>query len=296
MFSAQDCLAKADLSITVSDITFSKENPLVGETVRIFARVFNVGDVDIYGFVIFSINDKEIAEPQPISVKINTYDDVFIDWLAESGTFDIQAKIATTNPQDENPNNNAASQEDYFVDLDTDGDGLGNNQDTDDDNDGLADEEELSLGTDPFNSDSDNDGVNDQEDVFPLDPKESKDNDGDGLGDNIDIDDDNDGLSDKEELFVLGTDPLKSDSDNDQLSDKEEIKLGTDPWQSDSDGDGTIDSKDDFPLDASRAQASIGEIIEEFLQQKGLSSDRLLVVLSLLLVFFLVFIILRKLL
>ena len=106
LLAVEDSLAKTDLSITATDITFSKEEPVEGDKVRIFARVFNVGDIDIYGFVIFSMsNGQEIADPQPISVKVNTYDDVFIDWPVEAGTYNIQAKIIGTNPADENPDN-----------------------------------------------------------------------------------------------------------------------------------------------------------------------------------------------
>ena len=77
-FSIKDSLAKVDLSLKVSDITFSKEDPLEGDKIRIFARIFNVGDVDVYGFVVFLINDEIITDPQPISIKASTYDDVFI--------------------------------------------------------------------------------------------------------------------------------------------------------------------------------------------------------------------------
>ena len=219
-------MAKTDLSLAVSDITFSKEEPLAGDKVRVFARVFNVGDVDVYGFVIFSINDKEMADPQPISVKINTYDDVFVDWIVKTGNFNVQAKIAATNPQDENLANDVAVRENYLVDLDSDGDGLGDSKDLDNDNDGLTDEEELVLGTDPFNPDTDSDEVKDAEDAFPLDATEWQDTDNDGLGDNVDTDDDNDGLSDNDELFIFNTNPLSADTDNDGISDKKEIEFG----------------------------------------------------------------------
>ena len=113
-------LAKIDLSINVSDITFSNEEALEGDNVRIFARVFNLGNEDVYGFVIFKNNGKEMADPQAISVKINTYDDVFINWQVESGNYNIQAEIAATNPSDGDETNNKAVYENYFVDLDTD--------------------------------------------------------------------------------------------------------------------------------------------------------------------------------
>lgn len=257
-------LAKTDLSISVTDITFSKEEPLEGDRVRVFARVFNLGDTDVLGFVVFLNNGKEMTDPQPISLKVNTYDDVFIDWQVEPGTYDIEAKIVSTNLEDENSGNDKALKKDFFVDMDTDKDGIGNTKDLDDDNDGLSDKEEIALGTDslsqdtdgdkvgdsadPFPLDSketkdidgdgvgdnadlddDNDGVPDEEDEFPLNPDEWQDADGDGLGDNLDLDDDDDGLLDEEELFILGTDPLDPDTDSDGLSDKEEVELGTDP-------------------------------------------------------------------
>ena len=63
--------------------------------------------------------------------------------------------------------------------IDTDGDGMGDNQDWDDDGDGVPDD---------F-------------DTFPLNPTEWGDNDGDGMGDNQDTDDDNDGYPDLSDDF-----------------------------------------------------------------------------------------------
>ena len=185
-----DSLAKTDLSLNTTDITFSKQEIFEGEEVRIYARVFNLGDVDVYGFILFQRNGREMADPQPISVKPNTYDDVFINWTAESGTHNIQAKIIGTNLTDENPDNDEAVLDNYFVDLDTDKDGIGNGQDADDDNDGLSDEKEIALGTDSLNPDTDGDRIRDNIDPFPLDSTEWQDSDKDSLGDNIDIDDD----------------------------------------------------------------------------------------------------------
>ncbi|MCX2726456.1 hypothetical protein OO015_02985 [Thermomicrobium sp. 4228-Ro] len=65
----------------------------------------------------------------------------------------------------------------------------------DTDGDGLPDDEELSFGTDPYNSDSDSDG-----------------------------------LSDGSEVYVYGTDPRKEDTDVDGYSDFDEILVGSDPW------------------------------------------------------------------
>ena len=257
--------AKTDLSMIDTDITFSKDEPFEGDTVRIFARVFNIGDTDVRGFIIFSNNTKEIADPQVISLKANTYDDVFIDWKAKAGDNKIEVKTIGLNPLDENPENNKTVSRGYFVDLDTDHDGIGNNKDLDDDNDGVSDDQEIILGTNPLNSDTDGDKVNDGIDAFPLDINESRDTDKDGVGDNKSPDADGDGLTTEDEVYKYGTNPLSTDSDNDGVPDKKEIEIKTNPSKADTDGDGIIDSKDGAPLDPSIGQASlIGGVAEWF--------------------------------
>ncbi len=217
--------AKADLSLLVSDITFSKDAALAGEKTRIFARIFNLGDEDVSGFVIFTVGGRVIGESQAISVKVGTYDDVFIDWVFNKGNYNIGAGIIGTQPPDENADNNLVLQKSYFVDSDVDQDGVGDRNDNDSDNDGLNNDEESALGTDLLKFDTDGDKIGDKEDAFPLDKTEWQDNDRDGLGDNIDTDDDNDSLTDEQEL-VLGTNIFKTDTDGDLIPDKTEVKLG----------------------------------------------------------------------
>ena len=137
--------AKTDLSIADTDITFSKENLVDGQVVRIYARVFNNGDTDVYGNVMFYGNGKELSQPQPISVRANNYDDVFFDWTAVAGTYDIQVKIVNTNPIDENLSNNVVDKKNVFVDADTNKNSVGdskenlNSQATNDQNTTSAD-------------------------------------------------------------------------------------------------------------------------------------------------------------
>lgn len=84
----------------------------------------------------------------------------------------------------------------------------------DSDGDGLTDDQELLLGTDPFNPDTD----------------------GDGLLDGTEVD--------------IGTDPLNPDTDGDGLSDGYEVNVSlTDPLNPDTDGDGLTDDIDPTPLD-----------------------------------------------
>lgn len=148
---------------------------------------------------------------------------------------------------------------------DFDGDGWPDYNDEDDDNDGWADLDEVTCGTDQFNStsfpndydqdglcdsidsDDDNDGFNDSFEIpCETDPLNSSsipsDSDSDGICDFVDEDDDNDGLSDYNETELHGTDPFDDDSDDDGLSDYEEIVIyGTEANQADSDQDGLDD-------------------------------------------------------
>ena len=146
--------------------------------------------------------------------------------------------------------------------LDTDNDGIGDNQDDDDDGDGYNDTLELSEGSDPLDpesipadydkdlipdsvdSDDDDDGVNDELDAFPFDENEWVDTDEDGTGNNADLDDDDDGYDDLNDTFPLdnsewndtdsdGTgDNADLDDDNDGLSDILELGYGSNPRDS----------------------------------------------------------------
>ena len=142
--------------------------------------------------------------------------------------------------------------------LDTDTDGIGNNQDTDDDNDGYSDIDETlhcnensnplnnnSIPTDydgdficnELDEDDDNDNINDNVDDFPLNSMEFLDTDGDGIGNTQDTDDDNDGYSDIDETLHCNenSDPLNNNSiptdyDNDFICsalDSNEVMSGT---------------------------------------------------------------------
>ena len=158
-------------------------------------------------------------------------------------------------------------EEDTFPDdasecSDFDSDGIGDNADLDDDNDGWEDVEELSCGTDQFDSssypsdvdsdglcngldpDDDNDGYDDSIDDFPEDSTEWSDNDNDEIGDNADLDDDNDGFSDINEQdcgsdpMSVFSQPLDTDTDGE-----------CDVLDSDDDNDGWEDDRDSFPKD-----------------------------------------------
>ena len=82
----------------------------------------------------------------------------------------------------------------------------------DSDGDGLTDEEETELGTDPTTVDSDGDGLTDYQEVecYDTDPMEA--------------DTDGDGLTDYQEVECYDTNPMEADTDNDGVGDEQEIE------------------------------------------------------------------------
>lgn len=118
---------------------------------------------------------------------------------------------------------------------DTDGDGQPNFRDPDSDDDLILDGHEFGVDTDmdglfdQEDLDTDGDGFTDTEEAGDDDLfSEPVDTDEDGIPDFRDVDSDGDGLSDAEER-ALGTDARSSDSDGDGVSDRIEVAAGTDP-------------------------------------------------------------------
>ena len=112
--------------------------------------------------------------------------------------------------------------------VDTDGDGVGDECDSDLDGDGVNNDDDLypnnssesadndgdNIG-DNADADDDNDGLNDTDDAFPLDPSETLDTDGDGIGNNADADDDGDGIEDTIDNCQFVANPDQADADGD---------------------------------------------------------------------------------
>lgn len=184
----------ADMSINSSDFRYSKDTFVAGDSIRIYMRVRNLGDVDITGYVSFYSGTQLIDTSQVVTlVADGAYEEVWVDYtLPHSASFNIRALVKATDPQDTNSSNNEALSPLYSIITDDDGDGIGDNEDnclgvsnpsqadndgdgagdacdSDDDNDRLSDDVEDELGTDPSDSDTDDDGYSDADDAYPLD-------------------------------------------------------------------------------------------------------------------------------
>lgn len=188
--------ATVDLGLSRDSLSFSKEILIVGDTVRIYATVQNLGEVDVEGYVTFYQGSLTIDDSQIISVRAaGALEEVYVDFVVPSGPFNIRAEIKGTDPEDENESNDSILSQLYtpiFDDdrdgvenskdncpsvenveqVDSDIDGIGDVCDDDDDNDGLTDEVEREINSDPLKVDTDADSLLDADDPHPTIPED----------------------------------------------------------------------------------------------------------------------------
>lgn len=163
-----------DLAIGAGDISYVPAEPIEGQKFRVYARVQNVGSKDVSGFVTFYQGPAVIGTSQVVSVRAGgSPDEVFVDWVAPAGAFNILARIQGQEPADENTANEETVSPMIAPLRDTDKDGIPDRDDPDQDNDTVLNTVEGARGTNPLVQDSDGDGVNDAHDAFPLDPTRS---------------------------------------------------------------------------------------------------------------------------
>jgi hypothetical protein len=138
------------------NIWYSEQEFFAGDNVFVHAVIKSDGEYDFLGTVRFYDNE-ELLGSTDFNIKKGLYvGDTKIEWVATNGEHNISAKILNSRivvKGEEIPilvSDSESASSKSFVDLDTDGDGIGNKEDLDDDGDGLSDIEELKLGTNPL--------------------------------------------------------------------------------------------------------------------------------------------------
>jgi hypothetical protein len=139
----------------VQGLWYSQETVFAGQTVRIYVAVRNNTGSDLKGTVEFFDGEKRIDQ-ESVSALDGRIIERWADWTPTYGEHTISAtlsstKLYTVGERTETIRVTSALAEDtFFVDYDTDNDGVGNKADIDDDGDGMSDAVEEVNGTDPL--------------------------------------------------------------------------------------------------------------------------------------------------
>lgn len=152
-------LAQSNNIGIIKGIWFSEDTFFAGDPVRIYTAIQNNTGDDIEGIVEFFDNDISIGKKNFTALD-RRIAEIWIDSIVSEGkhNYSVQITEAAINKPGE-ANEPVAprvieSDETLVVDIDTDGDDVGDMEDTDDDNDGFSDKEEEKEGTNPLDDSS----------------------------------------------------------------------------------------------------------------------------------------------
>lgn len=105
-FSADARQIEYDAAITQDTVKFSPQPFFVGESVRIYTDLQNLGSQDISGQVSFYQGPNLLRSAVPFSLRSGGVSQgVWIDWTPAEGTYNIMVKV-DADPTDQNPTNN----------------------------------------------------------------------------------------------------------------------------------------------------------------------------------------------
>lgn len=181
----------------VQGLWYSKEQIFAGESVRIYVAIRNNTEGDLSGTVEFFDGERRIDRKnvQALSGRII---ESWADWSPEYATRTLKATLSRTELHNVGSSTqsvvvvSALAQDTFFVDYDTDSDGVGNREDTDDDGDTISDTQEKTNGTNPLqkntvveekSSEKDTSEEDDTDTSQESDNQDSNNNDQDGDGD-----------------------------------------------------------------------------------------------------------------
>lgn len=148
-------LAQAFNAGFVQGLWYSEETFFAEEPVRVYVAIRNNTGEDLTGVVEFFDNEKRIGK-STVSALDGRIIESWVDWTPSYGDHTITAEIVkmelhSVGAETETIVVRSALAEDVlFVDRDTDGDGVGDQDDRDDDGDGVSDRVEQKNGTNPL--------------------------------------------------------------------------------------------------------------------------------------------------
>ncbi len=143
----------------VSGVWYSRSPFFAGDDIRIYSAIQNQSDFDIVGKIEF-YDKQNLIGSSDFSVISGRLIEGWVDWKVTAGNHSVYVRIAEAKKSEVGGQEEevelqftTSSMDELVVDLDTDGDRIGNQDDEDDDGDSISDEEELAQGTDPLNKD-----------------------------------------------------------------------------------------------------------------------------------------------
>ena len=158
----------------VSGIWYSKSPFFSGDSVRIYAAIQNQSGSDLTGTLAIYDGARLLGEA-PFSAIAGRLVEQWVDWKATGGPHQVYAIIKNAKktavggvPEPINLQFASSTPEAIEVDLDTDRDGVGNQQDADDDNDGVSDTQEQAEGTNPLITNAPREAAKDNSTPEPI--------------------------------------------------------------------------------------------------------------------------------
>ena len=143
----------------IQGIWFSADEFFAGDQIRIYTAVQNNSGEDIEGIIEFFDNDISIGQKN-FTLLDRRVTEVWMDDIVSEGKHDYSVSITEASinkpgqPAESVTPRIIKSDNTILVDVDTDGDNIGDQEDPDDDNDGVPDTVERSENTDPLDKDS----------------------------------------------------------------------------------------------------------------------------------------------
>jgi hypothetical protein len=143
----------------VQGLWYSQDKVFADTAVRIYVAIRNNTGSDLTGTVEFLDGNTRIGRAS-VSALDGRIIESWVDWTPSYGEHTISASLSRTKLHAIGENTesiivtSALAEDTFFVDYDTDDDGIGNKEDLDDDGDGTSDTEEIKNGTDPLHFDT----------------------------------------------------------------------------------------------------------------------------------------------